>query len=744
MTANIPTGHMSFFDKLPLGVLRPEPDGMDQLQEAAKFFTFFDVFSRKIHKMNLALLHSIHREKLSGTISINDAVNNANIDPVSFLWVMLYYIACDFYQDAQANFTLHDFLEKEVMPHFDSLPMDQQNTLRIFSTGFSTQPPSGTRPSVYVPPATMSVTSPLTAPGADEFREHAGIGYTYEPRVLPGIQMPTTSRVFGQRPQAGRPFPMPPLFPVNQGRTSTGLSSGGSKARAEASPAEDPAPDTPIHEPTMEENLSELQSLLDTPTGCTGSEELAAREAVSDPQVNTHFSLPFSMNVTSTPVSLHNVISAQPTIPPLPVTQVATATTQPVNVGIPFAAYPSLAEVLNMLANQLRINQPQPSTIVQPTTVVISQTQLPKFKGTLTSEIPDLTSWMRKIILRSQANKTTLLHELEFHVEGEPVHLVEQMHRQQILSDNQVLSTFVQHYGYLQKSHTKAHFNKLFNGSPPVRWTKNMRMNEYINKFRNEIADAAIPLSDLAPGTSSSRILCQRFRAGLSTVLQKDLKQDPQNNYEEFNDLQRMYAAALKAFDKHEMNPKLYLNEAEPKSSDKHHKRRERDDEDDSPAPKKHKYGKQPHQKQHKHKHKHNSSKLYSSQGKSKSNNLRPGAKPFTPTSTLPPLLQRAKEAYEAELDMKADPMYKSKGAKPIYDGHYGHDSPLPVNPNRSNYRGEIHPGWLKHAYGSARVNKLYGKCVACMVPFHDLAKDTEPMSETMQNHWQSCSRMQH
>jgi len=328
-----------------------------------------------------------------------------------------------------------------------------------------------------------------------------------------------------------------------------------------------------------------------------------------------------------------------------------------------------------------------------------------------------------------------------------------------------VLTIFFEHYGYLQRSHTKEHFNKLFNGPSPVKWTKNLRMHEYINRFRHEIANAAIPASDLLAGTSTSKVLCQRFISGLSPLLQRELKQDPQNNHEQYNDLQRIYAAALRVFDKHEMNPKLYLNEEEPQMHKPSKRRNSEDDEDDS-APKraKHKHQQQssskPQSQQHQkqkgypqrysqsqHKHKHNSQKLSSLQKKQTSKSLRAGAPEFKPPSTgLPPILKQAKAAYEEELQTrKNNPVPAGQPfptIKPIYNRlPKDLEEPLPVNPQRSNYKGSIHGGWLKHVYGSPRTNKLYSKCVACTASFKDLAHEGETAELTRQRHWQECDR---
>lgn len=407
----------------------------------------------------------------------------------------------------------------------------------------------------------------------------------------------------------------------------------------------------------------------------------------------------------------------------------------------PLAPYPhTLQDILTLMTNPMvqqnlhsRL-QPNPVPIPNP---VINVTQhqtptLPKFSGTLTTCIPDLLIWFRKLRQIASSTGRPLLEILDFHVEGEAQHFVEQLHRTNTTDETVITQSFFGHYHHLQKDHTRRSFNKLFYGRAPVKLQKPMRMQDYIVSYRNLIADASINCTDLLPGTTTSINLCDRFILGLSPLLQRELRHDP-HTCMPYDDLTKLYTAAIRQFEKHEKNPNLYSSDSESHGSDSHRRSR-RDSESPPPSGKRHKNSQNKSGVQGDKASKKSGNSAKSSGSKSK------GAGKQTSRTSLPDLLKRAWDAHKALETAKQDPDWKPSGG-PLHPLDHAsakleHTQPYPRNPNRSPVKASDMPNnVIKHVTGSYRVNKNRGNCVFCL----SLLKDVLPSGSTPQSHYVDC-----
>jgi hypothetical protein len=354
---------------------------------------------------------------------------------------------------------------------------------------------------------------------------------------------------------------------------------------------------------------------------------------------------------------------------------------------------------------------------------------LPKFNGALSASIPDLLIWWRKLKQVAVSTARPLLETLDFHVEGEAQHFVEQLHRTNVKDETVITTMFFSHYHHLQKDHTRRSFTKLFYGRAPVKFIKGMRMQDYIVSFMNLIADASVKHVDLQPGTTTSINLCDRFIAGLSSLLQRELRHDPVTCMP-YDDLSKLYAAAIRQFEKHEKNPNLY--DSESSDSDRKH-RRDRDSESPPPSGKrqhKHSPSKPPMQGSK------SSSKNSSKSGKSGGSSK--GAGKQHSRTTLPVVLKRAWDAHKALEEAKKDPDWKIGPVAPVQHASASlrHDQPYPLNTKREPVKASDMPNnVIKHVTGSYRVNKNRGHCVFCL----SLLKDVVPEGLKPQDHYVDC-----
>jgi hypothetical protein len=149
----------------------------------------------------------------------------------------------------------------------------------------------------------------------------------------------------------------------------------------------------------------------------------------------------------------------------------AAPVTQPVFYSAPLAPYPqTINDVINMFAHPMQqppINMtahpqmaahspplfpplvhPFPQPIIQVTQQPAYT--IPKFNGTLSQSIPDLLSWWRRLKQIATATARPLLEILDFHVEGETQHFVEQLHRTHTIDEDSITEAFFAHYYHLQ------------------------------------------------------------------------------------------------------------------------------------------------------------------------------------------------------------------------------------------------------------------------------------------------------
>jgi len=733
-------------------------------------------FSASLY-FHTSLWKIIRDNPLSGNVQLAEVMRDKDRDPKSFLWVAMYYIKTDIYKDLHVNKGIHDFLREHVEPHIHLLePSLRQNLMFCLNppipvpTFPGTSPPLGRQQTETGVASAMSGPSlgnpyglplehPYGFPAYPTYPQHQQVPQpTAQQATQPPFQTSGLPRTFGASPYAAQsPAPAAPAtsatqaapvappatpatatlnpaaatfnpmtapFSPSPGAGTSGTAappavtlSAGPRQAATAGPSiiASPPVSTVSSMPLTSANLGSLAALLDTPTGCS-----------TMPWTSTSQVMPHMFNLYG--------------MPHTPATSNISAATSAF-FSAPLAPYPhNLQDILTMMTNPLvqqsLITRMQPHTGPIPSPVInVTQHQtpsLPKFNGTITSAIPDLLIWFRKLRQVATSTGRPLLETLDFHVEGEAQHFVEQLHRTNTTDETVITSSFFAHYHHLQKDHTRRSFNKLFYGRAPVKLTKPMRMQDYIVSYRNLIADASVNHADLQPGTTTSINLCDRFILGLSPLLQRELRHDP-STCMPYDDLTKLYTAAIRQFEKHEKNPNLYSSDSESHDSGSHRRSR-RDSESPPPSGKRHKNSQSKSDVQGAK----SSKKSGSSSHKSGGSNKKGTGKQHSRTS-LPDLLKRAWQAHKDLETAKQSPDWKDGGPlHPIQhpSANLKHTEPYPKNPNRGTVRVEDVPNnVIKHVTGSYRVNKNRGNCVFCL----SLLKDVLSPGQTPQSHYVDC-----
>jgi len=712
------------------------------LASAAQFFIY--ICDAAATYFNVPFDSLIKAHELQGLVDTAVMFANMQTDPLYFLWTCLYFAKLDFFKDLQSSKSLLDFLREHVLPVRIQLP---QNYRDILDSCLADTPEAN--PGFAQPAMSAATSTGIGSAGTPA----QGLGFQQQPPPV-DIQTPGRPRAFGQPPNptaasapaaptgpAAQPLtsalsPAAPTFvPASaQAQVTAGPSAPASALQADPSPVSS----TPL-------SFGSLAPLLDTPTGCTGEVSTFNLFGLPHNMATPVFPLPsfptWSAPAyvapraagTSAALSLPSWTFPMNPAPRAVPEAISSAFTSP--FAAPLVAQPtSLNQVLQTLSGST-VPTASATPAVFHITPLQSQT-LPKFAGKLTDKIPDLVSWFRKLTQLARSTARPLLEVLDFHVQGEAQHVVEQMHRTQITDDSIVTSVFFQHYGYLYKHHSRDAFKKLFYGHAPLKLTKPMRMHDYIMQYRNLIAEAAVKPEDLVPGTTTSRNLCDRFCLGMPSVIARELKGDPQQDHEPYDDLSRLYSAALKSFEKHEHNPKLYQFEDTrdvPSSAPQKEKKHKRDDDDNSPPPsssKRNKTQKTPTPAPAQDK---PSQKTSYVQNWSKSRpSSRPASQKSGSSKSYPDVLKKAWDAHYHWKQQSQQPDWKPKPV-PALHAAPALDEPYPRNTQRAKLKPADIPGnVIKHVTGSTRLNKHRHSCVFCLGAYQDFGVGPS-------DHWVDC-----
>ena len=191
---------------------------LSYLPFAVQFFHYVSYACVVFHHM--PLWKAIRNYPLLGNVSLNNVMRDKDIDPLAFLWVVMYYIKADFYKDININKGILDFLREFVEPHM----LTMEPALRQQLYWCLNPPPDvpGTSPPLGMQQTDTGMASAMSGPSLGTPYGMPSI-YPVNPQVqqtpapsaaqatLPPFQTSGLPRTFGTAPHAApTPAAAPP------------------------------------------------------------------------------------------------------------------------------------------------------------------------------------------------------------------------------------------------------------------------------------------------------------------------------------------------------------------------------------------------------------------------------------------------------------------------------------------------------------------------------------------------------